>query len=110
MTVSITVVGRWFGRSLAEIVSTSISVWVSVSSISVWVSGVSISVPWLSFCFWFGISYGSGFGFSIGGTLSTVSTISITTITVSTAISITIVGIGLRLCRDDGNNESYENS
>merc|ERR1712133_359944 len=85
-----------------------------------------------SFGFWF--SYSSGFGISrplatvstisvptisitasvsiaivrFSGTLSTVTTISITTITVSTAI--VTIGIGLRFCRDDGNNESYENS
>merc|ERR1712135_8434 len=113
----------WFSGSLS-----------TVSTISV--TGISISVPgfWGGFSFGFWFSYSSGFGISrslatvstvsvttisitasisiaivrFSGTLSTVTTISITTITVSTAI--VTIGIGLRFCRDDGNNESYENS
>merc|ERR1711994_674004 len=86
-----------------------IRIWVSVSvsSVSIWVCTVTICVPWLSFgiCFWFGISR------SFSSVVSVTVSIRVSIIaTVVSTISIPGVGLGLglRFCRYNGNNESYK--
>merc|ERR1712064_26209 len=108
-TVSITIpwfaFGFWFSisRSLSKVV---ISIWVSVSMVSVGVTVVTRVVPWLSF----GISFRLGISRPFSSVVSVAVSVRTAIISTVSTISVSIPGVrvGLRLCRYNGNNESYE--
>jgi hypothetical protein len=104
-TVSAIIVGFGISSSLSKVVVTSKGIWVSVSVTS------------FGFSFLFSFRYSVGVGIS-GPLFATVVSMTVTTIRAKTVSAITetitaiisiskILGIGLRFCRDNGNNKNY---